>query len=431
MPPANPALVAIVFLLGLTGCTGQTRPGASPQPQDPIAALRTDLSSIRQLCFTEDVPVVIETPDQLKNYLDADLQQGMEGKKLDDISLAYKKLGLLPRGTDLRKGQLGFYSTEAMAFYDSKTKKIVLLGRPNRRADGQTSGGSDERVLAHEFTHALQDQHFQVGARLRHSDNGDASLALRAVAEGDAILTEYAFSFGGLSDWLPGYVAQVFGNPGENAAVATAPMIVADRVQFQYSAGVRFVSHFVGNDGWHSVDVLYSHPPLSTEQVLHPEKYFEAPDPPVQIELHGLAALFSPGWREIDNDTLGELMVHCLFKQFLSPEEAAAVAEGWGGDRFLAYRNGEKVAFIWATVWDTAKDAQEFYENYQRILSMKYGDSVADSRSYVEKRDRSVIVVEGLEAEQVKKNIGAFWASIITKRETFQPPPVGSSVASH
>jgi len=285
-------------------------------------------------------------------------------------------------------------------------------------------------VLVHELTHALQDQHFLVGDGLRHSDNGDASLALRSVAEGDAILTEYAFSFGGLKDWLPGYVAQVFGNPGDNAAVAAAPMIVADKVQFQYSAGVRFVSHFVGKNGWLSVNLLYKHPPLSTEQVLHPEKYLDAPDPPVRIQLHGLSNLFSSEWREIENDTLGELMVHCLFKQFLSPIEAAAVAEVWGGDRFVAYRNGEEVAFIWATVWDTAKDAEEFYENYQKVVSMKYHTSLVDSDSYIEKRDRSVIVVEGLEPEQVKRNINTLWASMTTERETFQPPPFGSSVAS-
>lgn len=142
--------------------------------------LRTELSGIRRLRFTAAVPVVTETPEQLKEYLDADLQQSMGGKNLDDISLAYEKLGLLPRGADLRRGQLGFYAAEAMAFYDSKTKRIVLLGRPNGRADRPTPGGVNEKVLAHELTHALQDQHFQVGDLLRHSDNGDASLALRS-----------------------------------------------------------------------------------------------------------------------------------------------------------------------------------------------------------------------------------------------------------
>ena len=420
----------IVFVFGLTGCAGRTRPGTNPQPDDPIDALQTELSEIRGLHFIENVPVVSETTEQLKNYLEADLRQSIGGKNLDDISLAYEKLGLLPHRADLRRSQLAFYSTEAMAFYDSKMKRIVLLGRPNARAEGPTPRGVDKKVLAHELTHALQDQHFKVGDRLRYSDNGDASLALRAVAEGDAILTEYAFHFGGLNDWLSSYVGQVFANLDDHAAVAAAPMIVADTAEFQYSAGVRFVSRFLDKGGWPSVNLLYKHPPLSTEQVLHPEKYFDAPDSPVRIELHGLSSLFSSEWREVENDTLGELMVQCLFKQFVAPEKAVAVAEGWGGDRFVAYRNGEEVAFVWATIWDTTKDADEFYEEYHKILTAKYRPPSVNSRSYIEKRDSSVIVVEGLEVEHIKKNIDAFWDSMVTARETFQPPPFGSSVAS-
>src|SRR6516164_4934120 len=169
MSAAITVLAVIVFVFGLTGCAGQTRPDTSPQ--DPIDALQTELSEIRGLHFIENVPVVSETTEQLKNYLEADLRQSIGGKNLDDISLAYEKLGLLPHRADLRRSQLAFYSTEAMAFYDSKAKRIVLPGRPNGLADEPTPGGVDEKVLAHELTHALQDQHFQVGDRLRHSDN--------------------------------------------------------------------------------------------------------------------------------------------------------------------------------------------------------------------------------------------------------------------
>jgi hypothetical protein len=426
----NAVILAIVFLLGLNGCAGRIGLEASSENPHPIDALRNQLSSIRGLSFIDDVPVVAESTEGLKEYVDTDLQPNMRGKDLDDISAAYEKLGLLPHGANLRSGLLSFYSAEAMALYDSKTKRVVFVGNPSGRSDALTGAGIDEKVLVHELTHALQDQHFLVGDRLRHSNNGDASLALRSVAEGDAILTEYAFSFGGLNEWLPGYVARVFGGAGDDAAPSAVPMIVADKVRFQYLAGVRFVSHFLGKDGSLSVDLLYKYPPLSTEQILHPEKYLEAPDPPIRIELKGLSGMFSSEWREIENDTLGELMVQCLFKQFIGPEGAAAVAEGWGGDRFVAYRNGNEVAFVWATVWDSAKDAQEFYENYQKILSMKYGTPLLDSRSYIEKRHRSVMVVEGVKPERIKKNIDTLWVDMVTEQETFHPPPFGSSTAS-
>jgi hypothetical protein len=117
---------------------------------------------------------------------------------------------------------------------------------------------------------------------------------------------------------------------------------------------------------------------------------------------------------------LGELMVRVLFQQFFSEEEGKMVADGWDGDRFVAFRRGEEVSFIWATVWDSSKDAEEFFEKYQEILSKKYrGSEVAGSYTYIEQRDRLVIVVEGLEKAHVKDNIGKIWRGMELKEESY------------
>src|SRR5262249_18812243 len=183
----------------------------------------------------------------------------------------YAKLGLLPRGVDLRTTLLSFYSSQTLAFYDSKAKKVVLREAPVGRSDTSVLGETDERVIVHELTHALQDQHFSLGRRLRAAlDNGDKALALRSIAEGDAVLTEYAYSFGGMSEWLPSYVRQVFNPVVEEPILPGTPALIRDKLLFQYRAGAIFLSHFLGKNCWLPINLIYKYPPLSTEQILHP-----------------------------------------------------------------------------------------------------------------------------------------------------------------
>ena len=423
--------ILALLLVFLIGCFGAER-AKETGPSDPIQALKHRLSTFRGLEFTSEVPILIEDAENFKKRIDGSLVEDLRERRLADQSLAYAKLGLLPSGVDLRSTLLNLYSSRASGFYDSRRKRIVLLKgeKPDRRPDSPFGEGIDARVVVHELTHALQDQHFGLSEKLRLSSNSDKILALRSVAEGDAILSEYAYAFRGLHEWVPAHVLQIFDSKVEAPELSAVPPLIRDKLRFQNSAGLSFISRLVGNNGWLPINLIYKYPP-SSEQVLHPEKYFESPDPPTRINLKNLPGLFSPEWREIENDTLGELMVHCLFKGFLGPEEAARVANGWDGDRFVAYRRGNEIAFVWATIWDSEKDAQDFFERYQRIQSIK-----ANSRSlpkggfYIDRRKRIVLVVEGLEAEGIKRNIETIWAEMVLEEENFQPLPFGLWISS-
>lgn len=422
--------VLLFCLLALWGCSAPTGRGSETVNRASFEAIRVRLSSVRALKFASEVPIVMKTRERAASHIDVELRQLVRGRKQEDISLAYSKLGLLPQGTDLRSTLLKFYSSQASAFYDSKENKIVLIESPEGGANPASSPEIDDRIIAHELTHALQDQAFLVGERLRSESNSDAAMALRAVAEGDAFVSEHAYAFGALDEWLPGYVLQLLESGATDSILPNIPALVTDRSQFQYRAGARFVSRFLSKSDWSLVNRLYTHPPLSTEQVLHPEKYFEAPDPPTRVEFGSLSSLFPSEWEKIESDTLGELSIQCLFNQWHGPNTAAAVATGWDGDRFVAYRNGHEVAFIWATVWDSSEDAGEFYEGYQKLLSIKYDTPLTDSRFYVEKRDRTVIVVEGLERDRVKKHIESIWVELTTEKESLQPAAFRSMIGN-
>ena len=415
-------VVVVVIVSGCSTTISQDRSG-----RDPIKEAKYRLSEVRGLPFKADVPILYESRESLQERLEADLKDELGDRKREDISLAYSKLGVLPAGVDLRSTLLNFYSSRAEGFYNPKTKAIVLVKPENSpvKSGASPAEAIGPRVLVHELTHALQDQHFDIGPKLRASGNSDQALAFRVVAEADAILSEYAYFYGGPSDWLPEYVYQLLANRIAESAFSHVPGMVVDKMLFQYSDAMKFIARTIEEYGWEGLNLIYAHPPVSTEQILHPEKYFVAPDPPTSISLNNLSALFSEKWREIKNDTLGELMVRCLFKQFLSLGEAISAAAGWDGDRFIAYRKGDEVAFVWATSWDSTQDAREFFDAYQTILPMKYESRPFEKeRSYIERRDRKVLIVEGLERDFVHGFVDNIWRGMEAEKAAFEPPPL-------
>lgn len=403
-----------------------------------VNEIRTSLADTRELKFATEVPVLIQNKESIKKSLESYLIENYGEQKLEDLSLAYATLGLLPQGFDLKKSLLNLYANAIAGFYNSKSKKVVLL----HDSDGATPAGIhdsatdfDTRDLVHELTHALQDQHFSLEKWIRPSDNDDKALAFRAIAEGDALLTELSFLFGGSQEVSLDQATQDLDNGTTKfePTLFDLPAVIADKLIFQYKAGAAFVHRLLKAGGWSAINLLYSYPPLSTEQVLHPGKYFEHPDPPIRIELSDLSTLYTPDWRQIENNSLGELMVQCLFKEFFSVEEAKEIANGWGGDRFIAFRRGDEVSFVWATVWDTPRDAEKFVKKYEQLLLKKSSSpSRPTSQTHLERRDLTVIVVHGLDKSTVSTNIENLWQGMKLVKEPFQNPfrsmVTGSSV---
>src|SRR6266536_2593753 len=117
--PSTTIPLIILCLLGLSGCLGHAARNPGTRSPDSIEALRSRLSSVRGLKFVDEVPMVVETRERMADYIDNEVRQNMGKKTLEDVSLVYAKLGLLPLGVDLRTSLLSFYSSQTLAFYDS------------------------------------------------------------------------------------------------------------------------------------------------------------------------------------------------------------------------------------------------------------------------------------------------------------------------
>lgn len=242
------------------------------------------------------------------------------------------------------------------AFYDSDKKELVVMG-------GADFGNFHLKpALIHESIHALQDQVFDLTRLRRNAPTTDESEALRTLVEGDATFTVMSCCLP--PDRAESILATDIRNPWRSVEMAD--------LFLEYAIGTRLVKAVKEKSGWGGVNALYAGPPLSTEQCLHPEKYFSG-ERPAAVSIPTAAQEIGGGWRLRTVDTLGEFRTLRRFLRFESTiAEAADLAAGWGGDAMYTYENGDKTFLLQKIVWDTAQDAEAAFEGAQRLFSEQH-----------------------------------------------------------
>ena len=366
-------LAALAALVLATGCGPGPVVRRGEVNDDAVGVVRRELPAIRGLAFTAPVAVVAMPPDEIRGLLAHDLEQSFAPGDLALLQAVYLRLGLLPPGTDLGAALQRIYQEEGAGFYDPRAKRLILATRALRAAGFwvgllATLTGRDlvgEFLVAHELTHALQDQRWGLPTTpepLADAD-GDRTLARRAVLEGDATLAGFAYLVRGQldGDTIASIADELHGVPDQLARrYPEVPELVRAALAVQYDAGTFFTGRALADGGWAAVDRLHGDPPASIEQVLHPERYYDLRDHPVAIRLAGTEELEAAGWRRAVEDTLGELDIRVLAGRSLAPADAADVAAGWGGDRLRALARGDQLVLVWMTAWDAPADADAF-----------------------------------------------------------------------
>jgi len=423
----------VLAALMLAGCADYRLIRDGRIETDIAAEIKHELVTLRG--FEREVPLVAVAPAVAREMLVRELRREYEPDELQRIARVYAALGLIPAGLDLERTFLDLYAGQLAGFYDPIGARMVLVegatapGLMMRAVQGLLRRDlAGELILAHELTHALQDQHFGLDLGRAELGEDDAQLARRAVYEGDAMLAGIGVVKGGLSPRTAVRLARQLEGLGPQLADAhpDVPAIVREPLVFQYVAGTNFVSWAFDQAGWTGVNALLVNPPRSTEQVLHPEKYYVRPEYPLTIRLGALAPYQRSDWHVVDETTLGELVIRILAAQFLPDERASAVAEGWDGDRMSAMIRGDEVALVWMSAWDSEDDAREFFTAYRSILARKHGEGGAQGggdvvvRSgaqpyYLERRSDKVLALEGPLEDDLTELADRVW-----RRSTFQ-----------
>jgi hypothetical protein len=232
--------------------------------------------------------------------------------------------------------------------------------------------------MAHELTHALDDQHYDIDGTLKKlGEDTDATLAFQAVVEGSGTNL--------MNQWFKGHLSEVSAEDLQRAQETTgnsledAPPYLWLPLLAVYLRGEGFLVHTGGLNllmkaaDVKDVDRAFQSPPRSSEQILHPDKYWKDSkrDDPLHVTID--TSRLPSGWKVAGQDTLGELYLGLLTtpqadRKGLSANPLAVMSvkytnkasEGWGGDRLVLLSNGDDRFLELVTAWDTQKDADEF-----------------------------------------------------------------------
>lgn len=340
---------------------GATEPPATPTkaprpPGEVYAEIRTAVEAIRGLQPTSAVDPVTIDETQLRANLEGEFDAAQTPAQLKDTEDLLITLGLLPKGASLRAITLDFQSGQVAGYYSPEKDELFVVNRTG------SIGPVDEATYAHEFTHQLQDQHFDLDKLgLSATDQTDQSLGRLALVEGDATSTQGTWMTANLDSKELGELFAAALDPESLAALQRAPRYLRDTAIFPYQDGLAFVTRLLANGGYEAIDAAFVDPPDSTEQILHPDKYLQR-ERPITVTLP--AVLFDglgPGWTEAGQDTLGELLLRIWLNEGGIGTDVSRIATaGWGGDRLALLRNGDALSVLLQTEWDTAIDADEF-----------------------------------------------------------------------
>jgi hypothetical protein len=253
--------------------------------------------------------------------------------------------GLLTAGTDLRALRARLLEDNVAGFYDERPGRKQLYAV----SEDRHLTPANQLILSHELRHALQDQYASVHDTIPPGvgDFDDRRLAYLSVLEGDATLVMERF----LMRRLPGMEdAALSGMSMPVPTVPGAPRVLNDQLVLPYIVGRDFARAVHQRGGWDALKAAWSRPPESSEQVLHPDKFF-AREMPQRVEI----SFQPPNASLVNEGVLGELLTRTLLG-----DGSDAAAAGWGGDLFRVWDVGGKSLLIWRSVWDSPMDVAEF-----------------------------------------------------------------------
>src|SRR6266704_6499579 len=397
-------LVSMALFSGLffTSTSAQRTAGVQQNPVASAAARNAALiaatqevlketSDVRQLAILRPVQSSTQSRAEIERAVIKNLDEDTSPADLHASEVMLKKLGLAQPDFQYRALMIRLLTEQVAGYYEPKTQQFHLADWID--LDGQ------KPIMAHELTHALQDQHFDL-RRFEHWPKGDsdAELAAHALIEGDATLLMMLYVANNPMRALA-FLKSLGGMEISSAELDKAPRALRETLLFAYQSGYEWTRDLYKQGGWDQVSKAFNDLPQSTEQILHPEKYF-AHERPEKVSLPDITQILSAAaseirgqrsevsrpsrsslqppvsslWKRLDSDVEGEWGFYVLLDQFLkSPSESHRAAAGWGGDRYEVYEGPRGATlFVSTSIWDTQKDAREFFEAYARRTSLRY-----------------------------------------------------------
>jgi len=341
--------------------------------------IEEQVADLRGLPIGDDVPRVLIRRENVEQTLRQMLIEQGYAETLADQARSLSALGLIKPTYDLFKYAMNGLAENIGGFYIPWLKQLFVIGT--------RFGGVERFVFAHEFDHALTDQHFNIDALGVYPDClGDQQrcAAIRALVEGDAtlLMQQWWRQYAGPQDYQD---ILRYRPPRQTLPEDYPPPYVSRDLEFPYLEGLRFVEFLHKRGNWAEVNRAYENLPDSTEQILHPEKYVTA-EQPIEVIAPPLTDILGADWRLIDDDVLGEWTTYLILSAGadlaaqIDNDAALRATRGWGGDHYQVYYNDAisqtMLAAEW--VWDTPRDAAEFKQSLANHLAERFRGAKID-----------------------------------------------------
>ncbi len=350
---------------------------------EQMALVREGITTVRGLDMLNDVPTEFLTMEELREQIEVEFFDDYTPEEAQDDAIALSAFDLLGADFDLYGFYLDLYTEQVAGYYDPEDTAVYLI------SGNDSLSAMDESTYAHELTHVLQDQHYDLEALLPEDDewyleHPDEALARMALVEGDASMTELFYIQRNMSvERLGALLDEV--DTLDLPVLDSAPEVIDRDLMFPYVEGITFVQALYDSGGYAAINAAYMDPPTSTEQILHPERYIDFRDDPQEVMLADGLEVLGDDYRLVYEQPFGEFYLSLYLETHISPDRAAAAAAGWDGDRYAVYYNDDagEIAMVLRTVWDTTDEADEFFETFR-----DFGETWADAAPTLDEANR-------------------------------------------
>ena len=336
-----------------------------------IDQVQSNVDQVREV--TPDGAIVrdFKSREELETITRGFFRRSAIRQQIFEAEQLYKRLDMMAENQDLEEILMGIQLQQVFAVFDDVSDELYVIG------DGTNIGAVEELGIAAAYTAGVLEKQFKVSELCQSAREIDEA-QFRAVS---------AMIVGDVTEVVTGYVGTHFSReqvaelqePLPGNKLLSAPDVVQKANRFQRREGVTFISVLFGEAGWDGVNAAYENPPLSTEQVLHPEKYLSGEEPHVTT-MPNIAADLGNGWEQVSANTMGEFLLRTYLEEHLDNSQAEEAAAGWGGYRYsLLSGPGGVLLLLMQIRWDNVDDSKQFFDAYKLFLGLKTQGQEAQS----------------------------------------------------
>jgi hypothetical protein len=358
----------------------------------------------------------LTTRDAVEKYLVDKMKDDKDARRLERSQIVLKKFGMLDQDFQLQPFLVSLLKEQIAGYYDSKTKTVNLLD--------WIAPDAQKPVLAHELTHALQDQHVNldkwedqssedlshnVAEDNQHISTDEEDTAREAVLEGQAmaVLVDYELKPAGRSILSnPDAVKKMADEQGSDAdspVLARAPLVLQESLLFPYREGLKFEVDMLKDKGTAGAFVgALDRPPATSYEIMNPRAYEHEVKVPV-LTMPDVHALLDADYAPYDVGVMGELDVRMLTELFGGPQMAAALTPAWDGGIYYAVQKKSapdknatsSVALLYLSRWKSPEAAAAFAKMYAGELGQQYSGVARDAEAESDPNERIYKTSEG------------------------------------